>query len=143
MDIIRVLVALATGKLGLKIMNDKARISNSEFAVLSVIAFVCVSIFGWWFVDACVTFRQALGLDPVPEFLLKIYTREEVSLLPVLDGAVLYSYIVMWLKLKNYPEWLNPKDLAKWRRTRLSWYLVFLLLISAALLWYLNSEVRI
>lgn len=143
MEIIRVLIALATGKLGLKIMNDKARISNSEFAVLSVIALVCVSICGWWFVDACVTFRQALGLDPVPEFLLKIYTREEVSLLPVLDGAVLYSYIVMWLKLKNYPEWLNPKDLAKWRRTRLSWYLVFLLLISAALLWYLNSEVRI
>ena len=46
-SIIKVLSALLKGELGLRLMSDKGRISNSEFAVLSVLAFVGFAFFGW------------------------------------------------------------------------------------------------
>ena len=141
-SIIKVLSALLKGDLGLRLMSDKGRISNSEFAVLSVLAFVGFAFFGWWFVNAYLSFRLALGLPPVPQFLLAIYTPEEISVLPLLDGAALYSYVVLWLKLKNYPEWLDQQAVSKWRLKRLYGYLGFWLLASVALVTYLVVDGR-
>lgn len=141
-SIIKAVIALLKGDLGLRLMSDKGRISNSEFAVLSVLALAGFAVFGWWFVNACLSFRLALGLPPVPQFLLAIYTPEEISVLPLLDGAALYSYVVLWLKLKNYPEWLGQQAVSKWRLKRLYGYLGFWVVVSVALVTYLVMDGR-
>lgn len=123
-------------------MSDKERLNDSEFVVCVVCSFVCFTFFWEWFCETWVRIRNAMGLDLFPEFIMHIYTAEELALAPYVDGVLIYSYIFLWLKLKNYPEWISTKEVFRWQMRRRIGYIVTLLLFLLLWVGYLWDQGR-
>lgn len=101
----------------MNLLDDKRRLGASEFAAASLFLLPFWVAFCAWICELWTSAQRAVGLPIVPEWLLSFYTPGELAFAPFFDGAVLYSLIVLWLKLKNYPEELdgNREAILSWR----------------------------
>lgn len=139
-DIIGALFGLINGAMVMKLCSDRERLSDSEFAIAVVVSLVCFAFIWAWFCGRWVDVREFFNVPIFPEWSMSAYTPEEMAWAPFLDGAIFYSPIFLWLKLKNYPEWLKTYDeIFAWQQRRRWWYAGILLglavLLTARLAW--------
>lgn len=112
--IIAAISAAILGHLGMKLLNSNARLNGAEFVLLCIVSFIFVIYCGQLLWNGATALRAQFGLPTYPEIFYLVYSPWELSLCPVLIGAAVYSFFVLLLRVRYWPEHFSEEERYDW-----------------------------
>lgn len=135
MTILALLVGILVQVLRPSVFEGK-RLSGPQFVVAVVVSFVLWCGAWSWFCEKWAAVAVPRWGDWLPPFLIDFFYSWELVLAPFVDGAVLYSAILFYLKLANFPEGMTRAEVHEWRLGLKRKYLIGIVVFETLLLIY-------
>ena len=110
MLIITTLISIIMGSLAVKLYDSRKRLNGSEFFLLSLVACVFAAALVTTAIQLWSAGTGALEAPVVPPLIAQLFSAYEILISVALQWAVISSIFVFFLKLRNWPEWLDADE---------------------------------